>query len=151
VEETDAARQDERLKMYLKAESPPLQSRWVYVLDIDCHGRGTLLFPRDNSENRFPNNARGFREMELPGAPTLRIGPPYGMETILLISTKEPLPDPYMLNFDGVSASGAGARAAVSPLQQLLANTSAGVRGAPQEVPKEWSVDVLKLRSVPRD
>jgi hypothetical protein len=146
----EAAKQDERLRMYLTSESRVSEKRWVYVLDIDCHGKGTLLYPNDTTDNRFPNDADSpHTDLELPGAPTLRIGPPYGLDTVMLISTQEPLPDPYTLNFEGVGTRSAS-RGGSNPLQQLLSNTSAGTRGPVPEMPTNWSVDSYTLQSVPR-
>ena len=146
----EAARQDERLKMYLSAESRVTQKRWVYVLDIDCHGKGTLLYPVDTAENRFPNDADTPHEFELPGAPTLRIGAPYGVDTVLLISTQEPLPDAYLLNFEGVGTRNGLTRGEYNPLQQLLSSASRGTRGAIPDIPTNWSIDVIPLLSAPK-
>jgi len=142
--------QDERLKLALQSVDRVIERRWVYVLDMDCHGAGTLLYPLDYSENKFPNDADNGRQIVLPGARTLRIGPPYGVDTLLLLSTAEPLPDPYALNFEGVAER--GARAAETPLQKLLAETSGGKRGgSPAEIPTNWGLDLMTLRSIPRD
>jgi len=145
------AKEDDRLRMFLTSSEPIVQKRWVYVLDIDCHGTGTLLYPIDTADNRFPNMADSPKEIELPGAPTLRIGPPFGVDTILMISTQEPLSDPYELNFEGVSSRGSSTRGVQSPLQQLLSGASAGTRGEPPYVPTDWSIYPIKLQSVPKD
>ena len=92
--------------MALQSNDRVVEQRWVYVLDIDCHGKGTLLYPRDYSENQFPNDADNGRQFLLPGAPVLRIGPPYGVDTLILLSTAQPLADPYVLNFEGVASRG---------------------------------------------
>jgi hypothetical protein len=81
--------------------------------------------------------------------PTLRIGPPYGVDTLILLSTAQPLPDPYALNFEGVASR--GARGAESPLQQLLGNTSGGTRGFSGEIPTNWGIGLITMRSVSRD
>lgn len=149
--EGEAARQDQRLKMYLSSESRVTQKRWVYVLDIDCHGKGTLLYPLDTAENRFPNDADTPREFELPGAPTLRIGAPFGVDTVLLISTQEPLPDPTALNFEGVGSRNGLTRGEYNPLQQLLSSASSGTRGAIPDIPSNWSVEAVPLLSAPKN
>jgi hypothetical protein len=143
-----AAKQNERYKMFLSSDDSIIEKRWVYVLDIDCHGKGTLLYPVDTSDNRFPNDADTPMQFVLPGAPTLRIGAPYGADTVLLISTQEPLPDPSALNFEGVGTRG-GVSGASNPLQQLLGGTSAGTRGPLPEMPTNWSIDATTLQSVP--
>jgi hypothetical protein len=144
-----AVRQDERMKMYLSATSRVSEQRWVYILDIDCHGKGTLLYPTDGAGNRFPNDADTPHEFELSGAPTLKIGEPYGLDSILLISTQEPLPDAYGLNFEGVGTRGGTSRGGSSPLQQLLSTTSGGTRGPIAEMPTNWSIDSYELKSIP--
>ncbi len=143
-----AAKQNERFKMYLSSDDQIIEKRWVYVLDIDCHGKGSLLYPADTADNRFPNDADTPMQFVLPGAPTLHIVAPFGVDTILLISTQEPLPDPSALNFEGVGTRGGGS-ASTNPLQQLLSGASAGTRGAVAEMPTNWSIDATTLESVP--
>jgi hypothetical protein len=138
--------QGDLLKMGLQARGDITEKRWVYVLDIDCHGQGTVLYPRGNSGNQFPNESDVSRQFLLPGAPTLRIGPPFGVDTFILLSTAQPLSDPFVLNFEGVSRS----RGAQSPLEQLLSNTSSGTRGDPGHVPTNWGVGLTTIRSVPQ-
>lgn len=143
-----AVTQGDRVKLLLTSSSRVLEKRWVYVLDIDCRGNGNLLYPLHYSENRFPNDATDQRVIALPGGPTLKVGEPFGLDTILLISTDEPLADPYSLSFKGVSTR--GARQAQSPLEQLLSNTSSGTRGFDLDpVPTNWSVSVSGLQSQP--
>ena len=85
----------------------------------------------------------------LPGAPIVKVGSPFGLDTILLISTSEPLSDPYSLNFKGVASRG-GISRPQSPLERLLSNTSSGTRGLDlQEVPTDWSVSISGLKSEP--
>jgi hypothetical protein len=141
-------RQGDSLKLVLTASSRILEKRWVYVLDIDCHGEGNLLYPLNYSENRFPNDANDQRQIVLPGGPTLKVGKPFGLDTILLISTNEPLSDPYSLNFKGVATRG-GIKAE-SPLERLLSGASSGTRGLGlQEVPTDWAVSISGLQSMP--
>jgi hypothetical protein len=84
-------------------------------------------------------------------APTLKVGPPFGVDTMILLTTAQPLPDPSVLNFEGV-ARGA-TRGVTSPLERLLSSASSGSRGlgAEVEVPTNWGIEVKLLRSVPKD
>ena len=143
-----AAQKGDLLKMALASSSRIIDKRWVYVLDIDCHGRGSVLYPRDYSENQFPNDADNGRQFFLPGAPILRIGPPYGVDTLILLSTEQPLADPYVLNFEGVASR--GTRGVASPLEKLLNQTSGGTRGFSGEVPTNWSIGLITVHSVPK-
>jgi hypothetical protein len=143
-----SVQQGDHLKLVLASSTRVLQKRWVYVLDIDCHGEGNLLYPLNYSENRFPNDANDQRQIVLPGGPTLKVGSPFGLDTILLISTSEPLSDPYILNFKGVATRGVSRPQ--SPLERLLSSASSGTRGLDlQEVPTNWAVSVSGLQSVP--
>jgi hypothetical protein len=142
--------QRDRVKMALKSGEIPInEQRWVYIFDIDCQGRGALLYPLDHSENQFPNRADQGEEFILPHSGTVRIVPPFGLETYVLLSTAEPLSDPSALNFDGVAAR--GARVPESPLEKLLHDTSSGLRGSPGPMPTNWGVSYLTLRSLPLD
>jgi hypothetical protein len=141
--------QGDQLKMALKSTDRVIERRWVYVLDIDCHGKGSLVYPLDYAENQFPSDSDNGRNFVLPGARTLRVGPPYGVDTFILLSTAQPLPDPYALNFEGVATR--GTRGVESPLEELLANTSSGTRGFSGEVPTNWGIALTTMRSVPRE
>jgi hypothetical protein len=143
------ARQGDLLKMALQSSDRVIERRWVYVLDIDCHGKGSLVYPLDYAENQFPSAADNGRQFVLPGARTLKVGPPYGVDTLILLSTAQPLPDPYALNFEGVATR--GTRGADSPLEKLLANTSSGTRGFSGEVPTNWGIALTTMRSVPKE
>lgn len=134
----------DRFTLALQAKSAVTERRWVYVLDIDCHGQGTVLYPRDYSENQFPNDSDTSNQFPLRGASTLRIGPPFGIDTFIMLSTAQPLSDPYLLNFEGVSR-GAGPQ---SPLEQLLSDASHATRGNPAQVPTTWGIGMTTIRSV---
>jgi hypothetical protein len=145
----EPARQGDLLKLGLQSTDRVVDRRWVYVLDIDCHGRGSVLYPGNYAENQFPSAADNGRQFVLPGSHTLRIGPPYGVDTLILLSTAQPLPDPYALNFEGVAQR--GARGMESPLERLLNETSGGTRGFSGEVPTNWGIGLITIRSVPKD
>ena len=142
-------RQGDLVRLALQSSSRVIEKRWVYILDIDCHGKGTVLYPGNYSENQFPNEADNARQFVLPGARTLRIGPPYGVDTLILLSTAQPLPDPSILNFEGVASH--GTRGIDSPLARLLSETSGGTRGLSSEVPTNWGIAVTTIRSIPGD
>lgn len=142
-----AVHQGDLLKLSLQSDERVVEKRWVYILDIDCHGKGTVLYPGNYTENQFPNAADTGRQFLLPGAPTLRIGPPYGVDTLILLSAVQPLPDPYLLNFEGAASRG-GARL---PLEKLLGQTSSGSRGFSGEVPTNWGIQTISIRSMPRE
>jgi len=138
-------------QLMLASSTRVIQKRWVYVLDVDCRGKGTLLYPRDYSENQFPKEGSDLRQFVLPGAQIINVSPPFGLDTIFLITTTDPLPDPQSLNFEGIATRGMSERSAhpLTPLQLLLSNTSNGTRGLTPAMPTDWSITVQGLRSIP--
>lgn len=140
--------QGDAMKLELTAQGQVTEQRWVYVLDIDCQGHGQVLYPRGYTNNRFPNAATSGNTFALPGIMSANITPPYGIDTMILLSTAEPLPDENVLNFDGVVTRGAES-SPQTPLGQLLSDTSAGTRGGPGEVPTNWGVGITLVHSVP--
>jgi hypothetical protein len=143
------AREGDTLRMILEANAPVVEKRWVYILDIDCHGKGQLIYPLNYAENRFPNDAVTSNAYPLPGGGLLTVGKPLGVDTMIMLSTVQPLSDPAALNFEGVATRGAAGLG--SPLDQLLSQTSAGTRGGPVAVPTNWGIGLTTLRSIPKD
>lgn len=141
--------QDELVMMALASQERVIEKRWVYVLDIDCHGRGSLIYPVDNSSNQFPNAANNGRQIVLSASNPVRVSAPFGVDTLILLSSDEPLPDPSVLNFEGVA--GQGARGMEPPLLKLLGDTSGGRRSgiARGQISTDWGIDVITLRTVP--
>jgi hypothetical protein len=151
IDTNSPVHENDRMRLALQATGTVKDPRWVYILDIDCHGKGSLIYPLNSSENQYPSEGDSDSQVVLRHAPTLKVGPPYGIDTMILLSTAQPLPDPSVLNFDGV-ARGA-TRGASNPLQQLLSSASSGSRGlgAEVEVPTDWGIEVKSLRSVPKE
>ena len=126
----------------------PAQQRYYYAFVIDSHGNGILLFPRRGSvENRFPLRAAAPPPAEIALAPAglFEAGPPYGVDTYFLLSTDEPLPNPAILEWDGVR----GAPQASSPLEELLLLTTSGRRSVRVLTPATWSLERVIIESVP--
>ena len=118
--------------------------RWVYVLGIDCQGAGELLWPREGPGGRFPTENGRLASIPLPGT-TFRIAPPYGTDTYILLTSETPLPEPDVLNFQGVVRG--GARGAPNPLENLLQSASSGTRGSEIPAPTDWSIQVVQMHS----
>jgi hypothetical protein len=124
--------------------------RWVYLLSIDCQGKGVLLFPYDGSPSGLlPTEEEKLDRILLPGDPIL-VGDPLGTDTYLMLTTSTPLANPYALEFKGVVSRGAGSAKAGDPLEDLLDSTSAGSRGATRPAPTNWSIQMLHTQSVPQ-
>jgi hypothetical protein len=137
----------EEYNLVLKSDrAGPASPRWVYVFTISCNGQGTLLFPITGGENRFPNEDGKPDEIPLTlGRYKLGIQAPFGLDTYVLLTTADQLPDPGVLNFEGAATRGGG-----SALEDLLRSTSSGTRAASVPITADWGVQYLQVRSVPK-
>ncbi len=70
---------------------------------------------------------------------------PFGIDSYFLLSTDEALPNPWILEWDGVRTRNAQP---VTALERLLLMTSAGTRGAPVVTRATWSLDRVVFESV---
>ncbi len=81
--------EDGRLVLRGRSSAPP---RHYYVLAIDARGSATLVYPRSGSvENRFPVGTAMHHDIELGAIE------PADIESLVLLSTEEPLPNPWIL------------------------------------------------------
>jgi hypothetical protein len=138
----------ERYSLVLRAGSAFLPAhlapRYHYVFLLDSFGRSVLLYPRSGSvENRFPLSDPPPPEIALDSA--FEVTPPYGIDTYVLLSTDEPLPNPWILDSEGVRSRDPRA---LTPLERLLQETATGTRGATLVLPSAWSIDRFVYESV---
>jgi len=144
----------EKYGLALRRAAPPppqVQPRFIYVFTIDSFGRSVLLFPRAHGsvENQFPLRPSPAQPAPYPPA-SIQLGPgelfeaspPFGIDTYFLLSTDEPLPDPWILESDGVRT-----RNPTTALEELL--TPSG-RAATVLTHANWSIDRVVCESVPR-
>lgn len=147
AEDKAQSRQGDVYQMMLQARGDTrTDPRWIYVLAIDCQGKGDLMFPRQAGGNRYPLQDGRLDRILLPGA-KFRVTPPFGTDTYVLLSTSTELSNPDVLSFGSVVRG--GQRGTGSALEMLLTSTSAGTRGSAAEVPMDWGVEYLQLHSQP--
>lgn len=148
---------EEQYALILRATTPipaRIRPRYVYVFSIDSHGQSFLLFPRSGSvENRFPlppasGQSSPFPPAEIPlgDTGTFEVAPPYGVDTYFLLTTDEPLPNPWILEWDGVRA---GAPKPQTALEELLMLTATGRRARLRATASTWSIERTFFESVP--
>ncbi|HEV7427331.1 MAG TPA: caspase family protein [Thermoanaerobaculia bacterium] len=133
----------ERYEPVLRIISPVhIPKRYLYAFVIDSTGRSTLLFPPPSAgsvENRF-QPAPTDTEIALGDASAFSASPPYGVDTYFLLTTEEPLPNPTILEWDGVRAP-----EALTPLEQLLLQPTRAIGVA---VPTKWSITKTTFESL---
>jgi hypothetical protein len=131
----------------------------VYVLAIDSWGKSQLVFPpvsQGNVGNRVPydpvdqSEHAAPREIPLgnPNDPTLfTVAQPFGIDTYVLLTSAEAIPEPSALESEGVRTRGPGGS---NPLQELLENVGARTRAANPKVPTDWSIEKVCIKSLPK-
>lgn len=148
----------EKLGLLLKASPEALARakapRYLYFFTVDSFGNSTLLFPRiaqGSVENRYPILAQEGdpwpAEIQVGAREMFRIREPFGMDTYFLLSTEEPIANPWMVQFPGVRSRGPAGKTA---LEELLSQTGSAARGAePLGVPVTWSLERLTFETSP--
>lgn len=128
--------------------------RYVYVFALDGTGKTTLLFPPISSgtvENHLPSKlVQGSdlpNQIALGPSELFGIGPPFGTDTYVMVTSETALPDPSVLEGDAVTSRGLE-RTSSDPLSRLLGAASIGERGLSVTTPTDWSIQRLVVRSV---
>jgi hypothetical protein len=135
----------------LQDDNQHVKQRRVYVFAIDSHGDSALLFNRRGDvENLYPFDpdkppTQQPKVMLLGEAGMIGMAPPFGLDTYVLLASEERIPDPYILEFQGVISRGKGSD---TPLARLLQGIGTASRAAKTDVPLNWSIDRIYLRSV---
>jgi hypothetical protein len=136
----------EKYELVLQALSQtplaPIPKRYVYAFVVDGNGKSTLLFPPSSAgsvENHF-QPAAADTEIALGEPSAFAASPPYGVDTYFLLTTEQPLPNPSVLEWDGVRAPGA-----LTPLEQLLLEPTRAIGAA---VPTKWSITRTTFESL---
>lgn len=156
-----------RYKMYLRASEDDIRrgvaDRWIYIFAIDGYGKGTLLFPalgEGNAGNQFPRKKNDRRDIQPEIQVTenqdydFEVAEPYGVDTYFLLTSKQPIEDPRIFEFDGVRTKGASRGIEYQDrLTQLLSDVGAsGTRGSLRNpaVPTTWGLEQVPILSVPK-
>jgi hypothetical protein len=135
----------ETYPLIIRATAEQAPKRYIYVFAIDSYGQSSLLFPQSGSvENRFPIGDDALPEVELGH---FRVTPPYGVDTYFLLTTEEPLANPWVLQWDGIRGDRPKTESA---LEEVLIRTSSATRSpARLTTPVEWSIEHVIVESVP--
>jgi hypothetical protein len=132
----------------LWAEDPfPVQGRYTYVVLLDSSGERQLYFPlprHGSVENHLPrasmDDSVAPAVIPIGRQPDFEVLGPPGLDTWILLTTSEPLPDPNVLQGHGVRDPGE------HPLARFFHGHHLGRRGGDHSTPLEWSVDRLTVR-----
>jgi hypothetical protein len=150
----------DKLEFWLQADPARLSSdgcevRFLYVIGIDSEAHITVYFPADKAgvDNRYPVQPEGDEGKPLPAeihlgtsSTGLQVQAPFGDDTYILITSREPLPSPRQLEQPGVNDRlGRGAsRGMISALTERPAATRGG---GSLDAPSTWSVERVQITS----
>lgn len=126
-----------------------IRPRHLYVFQIDSEGNSALLFGSKVDANRLPfdPDEPAPPSIRLGDEPRVRVVPPYGRDTYFLLTTDEPLANPWILEYRGFRKRGPIGR---TPLDELLSLTGGtGRRDGNLITPVGWSIEQLSFLSVP--
>ncbi len=148
-----------RIELVLVADELPRipERRYVYVFALDCHGKSSLLFPPSGTgtgSNRFPppSTEAPPERVHVLGSP-VTVQPPFGTDTIVLLSTEEALSDPRALEWEAVLALDAEStmrgETKRGPLDRLLASALARTRSGRVGAPASWSISRMQIVTRP--
>jgi hypothetical protein len=123
-----------------------VEPRYVYVFAIDSRGDQVLLFPTSaagQGENLFPRQPDQLLPDLFPiGAPSFEVAPPFGTETLVLLTTREPLAHPWVLQGRAVRTRSLG-----TELDRLLEDAARRVGASSGPWPGSWSLRRLTIRT----
>ena len=146
---------NERYRAVIRTPAPApkhIPQRYFYFFVIDSHGRSTLLFPDKGSiENRFPlppapGQTAPYPPIEIPLGDVFEVTEPYGVDTYFLLSADEPLPNPWILEWDGVGARDAQPQ---TELEQYLILVDSYLRAPGRRVTAPaWSIEKVPFEAV---
>jgi hypothetical protein len=145
---TPVAHAGQKLRAVLQADAQTLrrgvQPRFVYLFAFDSRGESKLIFGRNNLDNKLPRlGTNGDPAVEIALGEPVTISKPFGIDTFVLLSTRDAIPDPAVLEERGVR------RGSTSPLSMLLSQVATGTRGIRTATYLDWSIERLSIRSLP--
>jgi len=164
--DTSDMRDGEKYKIYLRADASALaqpaglSQRWVYVFAVDHFGKGSLLFPalgRGNLGNRMPYTMIHEQPKFEPSIPVtgaeeydFSVSEPFGVDSYFLVATDEPIDNPDVFDFEGARTRGGVHPDYADPLTAMLSDVGSATRAPkPRQVPAQWSIESVTIRSVP--
>ncbi|MEM8983719.1 MAG: caspase family protein [Pseudomonadota bacterium] len=131
---------DVKLRLRNDDDSFTLARRFVYLLALDSYGASHLLWPQDcesASTEQLPGKAvRSRAPTEIQLLSGLRVQPPAGVDTIVMLTSETPVDDPCSIEAAGVRTRLPGA----DPLSLVLGQVGQRTR-RPALVPRDWTID----------
>ena len=136
----------------LAANAGRVQQRRIYILAIDSHGNGALLYPGSNVANRVPYGLQGgaWPTTIALGDSRFAIGAPFGLDSFIMLAADQVV-DLEAFNWEGVRDVGSRTvPTPPGPLEELITSASKGTRAPTKVTPADWSIDRVSVVSRPK-
>jgi len=122
--------------------------RYVYIFSIDKNGKMGLLYPDPSkgiNKSTFPNN----NDDETIYLSTIKITPPFGNDNYFLLTANTLIDNPASI-FESEGVDTRGEKGINDdPLVNLLNDIGTKTRSAGRDVPSNWSIERITIRSAP--
>jgi len=129
------------------------QRRYVYAFTLDINGRSQLLYASSvHEDGRLPGAGRRYPpEIRLGPSQRFRISAPFGVDSYILLTTTQPIPDPQIFSFAGVRTGDRGIPAGepAPGLPGLVNRLMQQSQGSPLATATDWSIQRLIVESTP--
>jgi len=130
-------------------QSNKKEKRYVYVFMIDSMANSTLFYPNKNFFNHqklYPETDEWPEEIQIGKKDLFYIDKPLGMDTYILLTTKEKISDPEILELNGNRKERGKTR---TGLERLLYDLNSATRGPDTDTILDWSMERLHILSIP--
>jgi len=141
----------EEIELVLHADKLPRRqrARFVYLLALDSSGASQLLYGRSIDDNSFPRVGQEKQQSFVLRSP-LNITEPFGIDTLILLTTTTKLSNTSALSWEGVTSNAPlpgptrGSQSS-NPLERLLTRFGNATRGEGIATPADWSIQRLRF------
>ena len=141
----------EKLELVLHADKLPRRqrARFIYLLALDSSGSSHLLYGRSFDDNSIPRAGQEKEQSFVLRAP-VTIGEPFGIDTLILLTTATKLSNTNALSWEGVYSdaplpSPTRGSQASDPLERRLNRFGSATRGDAIATPADWSIQRLRF------
>lgn len=147
-------RAGESYRPVLVASGPlgSVKPRYVYLFALNGHGRSSLLVPRSGifaGENLLPDRRLGTTAPSIiPLGDGMKVTPPFGTDSLVLLISATALPDPMVLEIEPVQRGLSPTRRCSHPLECMICGINESEERASTAPPVDWSVERLVVQSV---
>lgn len=130
-----------------------VKPRYVYLFALNGNGGSTLLIPGPDmavGENLLPDSRDlGSPRVLIPLGHGMRVTPPFGTDTLILLTSATALPDPSVLEFKPLSRGVQTRGACTHPLECLIFGIRREQTRGAVTAPVDWSIERLIIQSEP--